>query len=197
MPSLGSHCNTNDAASTSYFTVEQWKCPLCGNISVKLIGFGDYYKDITQQVLPLSPAKKFDSCVPYELRKVYEEAYLILDRSPMASATFSRRALQYILRDYYKVKPQNLINEISDAEKSDLITSLQNEIFNAIRILGNISAHPPKDVSTIVEVKDGEAEAMIKYIEHLIETTYVERAKLDKLKDTLKAASVAKSTQTC
>lgn len=52
------------------------------------------------QLLPTSYAKTFPDYIPEPLRNDYEEAMAILELSPKASATLSRRCLQGIIRDF-------------------------------------------------------------------------------------------------
>lgn len=52
-------------------------------------------------LIPPSGAKAFPDFVPAAIRADYEEACLIVDLSPKASATLSRRALQGMIRDFW------------------------------------------------------------------------------------------------
>ena len=56
------------------------------------IGIGE--KITSWNLLPKSKAKQFPDYVPPAIRQDYEEACLILNDSPKASATLSRRCLQ-------------------------------------------------------------------------------------------------------
>lgn len=96
--------------------------------------------------------------LPEDLRREYLEASGVLKGSPKASAALSRRCLQNILRDYAKVKPGSLSDEINEVLPS-LPTELANEV-DVIRNIGNFAAHPNKSVTTgeIIDVEPGEAE---------------------------------------
>ncbi len=61
--------------------------------------------------LPLS------SLVPLVVQQDYEEACLIKDLSPKASATLCRRALQGMIRDFWKVTKPKLHDELTDIKK--------------------------------------------------------------------------------
>jgi hypothetical protein len=63
-------------------------------------------------LVPPSSAKPFPDYIPKMILDDYEEACLIADLSPKASATLARRCLQGIIRDFWKVKPGRLIDEI-------------------------------------------------------------------------------------
>ena len=72
----------------------------------------------------------------------------IRDLSPKASATLARRALQGMIRDYWKVSKGRLIDEIDAIkEKVDPITW---KAIDAIRRIGNIGAHMEKDINVII-----------------------------------------------
>jgi hypothetical protein len=68
------------------------------------------------RLLPESYAKVFPEYIPKVLRNDYEEAAKILELSPKASATLSRRCLQGIIRDFWKVSKPRLIDEINAIE---------------------------------------------------------------------------------
>jgi hypothetical protein len=63
-------------------------------------------------LIPASASKHFPEYIPQPIREDYEEACLICDLSPKASATLSRRCLQGIIRDFWGVKPGRLVDEI-------------------------------------------------------------------------------------
>lgn len=131
------------------------------------------YEDLrkTWRLKPESSAKPFPSYIPEVLRIDYEEACLIKDLSPKASATLSRRCLQGIIRGFWKVERKNLYQEI-EAIKDKVAPSLWKSI-DAIREIGNIGAHMEKDINIIKEVEPREAELLIKLIEILFEKTYI------------------------
>lgn len=64
------------------------------------------------RLIPPSNAKVFPSFIPQSLISDYVEACQIVDLSPKASATLSRRCLQGIIRDFWQVKPGRLVDEI-------------------------------------------------------------------------------------
>jgi len=127
----------------------------------------------TWNLIPPSKAKTFPSFVPQVVIDDYNEACLICDLSPKASATLSRRCLQGILRDFWKVKPGRLFDEI-DAVK-DKIDPITWEAIDAVRKIGNIGAHMEKDINVIVDVDPNEAELLIGLIETLIHDWYIAR----------------------
>jgi hypothetical protein len=144
----------------------------------------------TWRLVPDSSARVFPVYVPAAIREDYEEACKIRELSPKASATLARRALQGILRDFYKVKPGNLANEIDALEGT-----MEQELFDAIHALrkvGNIGAHMEKDIDLIVDVDPDEAQQLIELVETLIDETYIRRETRAKRLERVTALAVAK-----
>ncbi len=122
-------------------------------------------------LLPRSKAQTFPAYVPKAVIEDYDEACLIKDLSPKASATLSRRCLQGIIRDFWQVKPGRLVDEI-EAIKTKLDPQTWGAI-EAVRKVGNIGAHMEKDINLIVDVEPQEAELLIGLIEVLIKEWYI------------------------
>ena len=124
-------------------------------------------------MIPYSQAKVFPDYIPTQILDDYNEACLISDMSPKASATLARRCLQGILRDFWKVKPDTLFNEIEEIKhKTDPQTW---DAIHSIRKIGNIGAHMEKDIDLIIDVDPDEALMLIKLIEILIKDWYILR----------------------
>jgi len=149
------------------------------------------------QLAPLSAARPFPPYIPNAIIQDYNEACLILDKSPKASATLSRRCLQGMIRDFWGVQEKTLYLEIDKiADKLDPETY---DAIDSLRKLGNIGAHMEKDINTIIDVDANEAELLVQLLEILLEEWYVKRhqrqekmAKIKALaaeKDALKKAS--------
>ena len=111
--------------------------------------------------------------MPEAIRNDYEEACTIVTLSPKASATLSRRCLQGMIRDFFKVSKKSLFEEI-DAIK-DKIPAQQWAVLDGVRRIGNIGAHMEKDINLIVNIDPSEAEKLIKLIELLLQQWYIER----------------------
>jgi hypothetical protein len=124
---------------------------------------------------PTSRARTWPAAVPEALRNDYVEACLIETLSPKASATLARRCLQQITRGYFKVKSGRLFDELGDVQKAGIDATLFRAI-DSLRQIGNLGAHPEKDVDHIVDVEPGEAAASIRLIELLIDATYIKDA---------------------
>jgi len=124
-------------------------------------------------LIPPSRAKTFPEYIPKAIIDDYNEACLIVDLSPKASATLARRCLQGILRDFWHVKPARLLDEIEQIKhKTDSDTW---EAIDSVRKVGNIGAHMEKDINLIVDVEPNEAQVLINLIEILIKDWYVAR----------------------
>lgn len=98
--------------------------------------------------------------------------------------------MQGILRDFWKVKPGRLVDEI-DAVK-DKIDPLTWDAITSLRKLGNIGAHMEKDINVIVDVDPQEAELLIDLIETLLREWYVAREERKSRMNALIAAATAK-----
>lgn len=146
------------------------------------------------RLLPGSYAKVFPDYIPKVLINDYQEASAILELSPKASATLSRRCLQGIIRDFWKVSKPTLFAEINSIE--DKIDPLTWKSIDSVRKVGNIGAHMEKDIDLIIDVEPKEAYLLIQLIELLFEEWYIHKferelklksiAKIAELKDQLK-----------
>ncbi len=176
--SLTNHFNYKDETWSNVFDIYMRYCPSCNKVSFLAIGSNNL-SGLQIPLYPVSLAKQFPDYIPKAIREDYEEAYSILSLSPKASATLSRRCLQGMIRDFWKVKPGTLYEEISALK--DKIPDSQWKAIDSIRSLGNIGAHMEKDVNEIINIDDGEAEKLIKLIELLIEKWYIARHDEEKL----------------
>ncbi len=122
-------------------------------------------------LLPESAAKPFPDYIPKPIINDYKEACLIKEKSPKASATLSRRCLQGIIRDFWKIKKNRLIDEIKELQNK--IDPIVWEAINSVRRVGNIGAHMEKDVNLIIDVDTKEAELLIWLIETLFTDWYI------------------------
>lgn len=159
--------------------VQLYKCPRCKEISIKVIGVGDLLKGREFNIRPVSDAIQFPEYIPLKIRQDYEEACAIVNLSPKASATLSRRCLQAIINDFWGLKEDRLLNSINKIE--DKVTSSQWKAIDAIRKLGNIGAHPDMDINTIIDIEPEDAKKLIKIIELLIKQWYIERHEQEQL----------------
>lgn len=125
------------------------------------------------RLVPNSFAKVFPTYIPKSIIKDYEEACSIIEDSPKASATLSRRCLQGMIRDFWQVKGATLFKEIESIK--DKIDPLTWQSIDATRKIGNIGAHMEKDINFIIDVDDKEAQALVRLIEVLIKDWYINK----------------------
>jgi hypothetical protein len=122
-------------------------------------------------LIPSSKAQQFPDYIPKVVIEDYNEACLIEGLSPKASATLSRRCLQGIIRDFWKVKPGRLVDEIEAIK--DKVDPLTWDAIEAVRKVGNIGAHMEKDINILIDVEPQEAKLLIELIEVLIKDWYI------------------------
>lgn len=125
------------------------------------------------RLLPNSNAKVFPDYIPLPLRNDYEEAAKIIELSPKASATLSRRCLQGIIRDFWGISKSRLVDEINAIEEK--VDPLTWKSIDAVRKVGNIGAHMEKDINLIIDVEPSEANLLLGLIEMLFEEWYIHR----------------------
>lgn len=123
------------------------------------------------KLIPASEARVFPDYIPLPIRKDYEEACLIRDLSPKASATLSRRCLQGIIRDFWGISKGRLVDEI-EAIKGK-VDPLTWDAIDTVRSVGNIGAHMEKDINIVIDVEPEEAGLLIGLIENLISDWYI------------------------
>lgn len=68
-------------------------CPNCKEYTIFALGKGAKVSDINTVIRPKSLAKQFPDYIPKAIRQDYEESCAIINLSPKASATLSRRCL--------------------------------------------------------------------------------------------------------
>lgn len=162
----------DDPKSSAIFDIHIYNCPTCNKVS--FVAKGDkLLKGISIPLHPKSLAKQFPEYIPKSIREDYEEAYSILSLSPKASATLARRCLQGMIRDFWGIHKNRLIDEINEIQSH--ISGSQWNAINALRQIGNIGAHMEQDVNLIVDVEPDEAQKLLKLIELLIEKWYINR----------------------
>ncbi len=174
-------------------------CPDCEKLIVILKEgkyernpIGGYLTDVTKEevIFPkVILTKALETEIPQNYRDDYMEAYAVLSISPKASAAISRRLLQHILREEYKIKKGSLDKEIEEFIHRGNIPSHLGEAVDAVRNVGNFAAHPLKDTSTgvVVDVEPGEAEWLLEVIDTLFDFTFVQPRKLKERKSRLNA----------
>ncbi len=102
--------------------------------------------------------------MPFNVREVFDEASLILDDSPRASAALSRLAIE-LLVDELKAEGKTLNNKIGDLVSKGLPVTIQQAL-DAVRVIGNNAVHPGKiDMSDDKEM----AITLLKFINIIVQ----------------------------
>ena len=130
---------------------------------------------ISWKLKPQSSAIPQPEYIPEQIQNDYYEACAILSLSPKASATLSRRCLQGMIRDFWTIKKDRLVEEIKELKKQGKINPSTMEAIDAIRKIGNIGAHMEEDVNLIIDIEEGEADTLIKLLENLFQDWYIDR----------------------
>lgn len=168
-------------------------CPSCEKTSVQAVGEGSQFKNKIWNIFPDSNAKQLPNYIPPSIVEDYEEACRILTLSPKSSATLSRRCLQAMIRDFWDIRKSRLVDEIIAI--SDQVDPDTQEVLHSLRHLGNIGAHPEKDINTIVEIDPEEALDLIMFLEYLFEEWYIKRHNRKSMLDRIRLSSQKKKIQ--
>lgn len=142
-----------------------------------------------RNLLPDSIAKVLPDYIPQAISEDYYEACRIKNLSPKASATLSRRCLQWMIRDFHRVSLKKTLKQEIESIK-DIIETDTREAIDAVRTIWNIWAHMEKDINTIIDVDPNEAQLLIELIELLIQEWYITRHK--RQENTKKIIEIAK-----
>jgi hypothetical protein len=135
--------------------------------------------------------------LPTNVSADYSEASKLLAISAAASAAFSRRCLQTILKaqGYTETTLARQIDGVlNEAAPSKVVPHYITTRLDVVRNFGNFSVHEMENRATaeILDVQPGEAEWCLEIMEDLIEHYYVrpaaEQAKIDKLNEKLRGA---------
>ena len=131
-------------------------------------------------LLPESSAKPQPDYIPKPIVENYNQACRIRDLSANASAAMSRRCVQGMIRDFWKISKGTLAKEIDilkkQVDEGKGPRGANHDTMDAIghvRRIGSIGAHMEKDINLILDVEPDEAQALIDLIELLFEEWYV------------------------
>ena len=179
---------------TPYLVLTFFKCPndLCKKETVVVQGHNGSIDNRRIMVYPEAIYRNFPDYVPESIRQDYVEACMIRERSPKASATLSRRCLQGMIRDFWKVSGKRSLFDEIDAIKG-FVPPSQWAAIDATRKIGNIGAHMEKDVNVVIDVEPDEADSLLKLIELLIDKWYIARHDEEELYSQITAMGNEKS----
>jgi hypothetical protein len=164
-----------------FFNIEFATCPNCYKLIVRLrhlLSADLNTNEILDEriIYPVFSSRNVQEEVPEPYRSEFKEASAIVSISPKASAALSRRILQNILRHELKIKKRTLASEIEEFINLPGVPAHITKAVDAVRVVGNFSAHPIKSDNTgeIVEIEPGEAEWLLDVIESLFEFVFVQ-----------------------
>lgn len=163
----------------NYFVIHKYRCPSCLRESYHFEGLGG---EVEEKYIPLHPSvmcNQYPDYISKAIRDDYEEACSIVNLSPKASATLSRRCLQNMIRDFWGISKKRLIDEINELQGK--VPATQWKVIDSLRRIGNIGAHPEADVNLIIDIDPTDAQKLIQVIELLIKQWYIERHEQEKL----------------
>lgn len=200
-----------------YIHLSFYSCPNCKRTGLTVMSAGGTLQSNVAYRYPPQKVQRFPDYIPKQVCDDYNEAALILDLSPKASATLLRRCLQSIIRDFWgitpafwnahdeirsacnvgkdKVKNVNLYQEIKAIELMGGISAPVIAAFKQLKDIGNIGAHPAANVDVIVDVEPGEAETLLALINLIIRQTYIQRNADQELLQEVERISVRKAEQ--
>lgn len=174
--------------------------PECKEVTVRasIAGFrynrdGGYADDDPRQtwsLIPQASMKPFPDYIPAPILADYREACLVRDLSPKAAATLARRCLQGMIRDFWGIARDKLVQEIQEIREK--VAPDTWDAIESIRKIGNIGAHMEKDINVIVEVDPSEAQLLIELVESLLVEWYVQRHERAKRNAALVGAAATK-----
>lgn len=191
MPSF-SQANASYGDKDGQIMIEFYKCPNCEEYTI----ISTVLYDSSRRVVPIRPisnAKQYPEYIPVQIRNDYEEACAIINLSPKASATLSRRCLQGMIRDYWGITRNTLYQEISDLK--DKVDPNLWTVLNNVRQIGNIGAHMEADVNQIIDIDPSEAKTLISLIELLMKEWYINREERKRLFESIININADKQAQ--
>ncbi|MGH2078808.1 DUF4145 domain-containing protein [Aerococcus urinaeequi] len=182
------HCNVFSAAH--YNLVEQFKhnhlkygivmsdCDSCRNVSIWLIK--DIFHSSEEDLLYPRNAKNIEPAnidMPDDVKKIYQEASLILEISPRASAALSRLAIETLASKHLNAGKGSLNDMIGNLVRNGLSSRIQRAL-DAVRVIGNEGVHPGQiDISDDKEI----AHTLLKLINIIVEDQITRDREIDEI----------------
>jgi len=145
----------------------------CTNLKCRKTSVVAFNKGRQFDLIPEFTYKHYPDYIPEQIKTDYVEGIAVLERSPKAAATMFRRCLQGMIRNFWGISGKTLNTEISQLK--DKVQPSQWNAIDAVRKIGNISAHMEQDVNIIIDVDKSEAEKLQSLIELLLEKWYIAR----------------------
>jgi predicted ribosome quality control (RQC) complex YloA/Tae2 family protein len=130
-------------------------------------------------------ALKASKQVPADIAQDYNEAMAVLELSPKASATLSRRCLQQLL-NFKGYTGSDLYDQVrallDETDPNKRLPEAVRAVVDAIRNFGNFGAHPIPETDTLkmVDVENYEAEFYLEMLGTFLEHYFVTPDRLEK-----------------
>jgi hypothetical protein len=118
--------------------------------------------------------------IPADIRRDYDEASAILDRSPRGAAALIRLGIQKLCRELGETG-ENINADIASLVSKGLDPRVQKAL-DAVRVIGNNAVHPGQ-----IDLRDDRAtaESLFRLMNLIVEKTISEPKHVDELYDTL------------
>lgn len=172
MISFDKRCRVENGFLPYDMTIYHLRCSNKSCQKITVVGYNEEQKK-QWDLIPENVYKQYPDYIPQQIRDDYQEACLIIDKSPKASATLLRRCLQGMIRDFWKISKDKLYDAISELDGK--VPASQWKAIDGLRKLGNIGAHMEKDVDLIIDIEPDEAKKLQRLIELLLDKWYVAR----------------------
>ena len=127
----------------------------------------------TWNLVPPSRARSFTVPLPQPVLEDYREACLTAELSPKVAAALARRCISSLLRDFWRVQPGSLGDELRQVRAT--VDPLTWEAIESVKGRGMIGARMETEGAEIQDTEPGEERLLIGLIETLIEDWYVAR----------------------
>ncbi len=141
----------------------------------------------TWNLVPPSRARIFGVPLPQHILEDYREACLTTELSPKVAAALARRCLSSMLRDFWRVQPGSLSDELRQVKAT--VDPLTWEAIESVKGSGMTGARMETEGAEIQDSDPGEAALLIGLIETLIEDWYVAREERRKRLEDLRRIS--------
>ncbi len=158
------------------------RCKTCGGISLYYdCEYDEHPGYITEAFLCYPAIKELGEEIPIAITRTYYEALKAEKFSSDASAILIRRALELLCKDQ-QANGRNLKAQLDDLAHRNIIPNTLVKMGDALRILGNLSAH-----ATDYKIDASEVYAMKDFLFAMLEYVYTAPTKIDKLQKSMAA----------
>lgn len=171
-PSCRKHTALKDRAKYN-LRYDSYRISECNSCTFFFLVKRSIHGGAIQEIYPNVLPKPINKKTPDFLKKDLEEAYLCFSvNAYRATSVMARRALQLCCID--KGAPdKNLRDQIDWLLNQQIITKDLKEWAHEVRLTGNDSAHPLRDITKNIPVSAGDAEDILTLLEEFIKVLYI------------------------